>query len=403
MADPLLTSLCTICRIQSPRYKCPRCSARTCSLSCVKKHKTWSSCNGERDPTVFVPLDKLKTDAGIDHDYNFLTSIERSVERAERVLREDRDILPQESPQPPPHKKTRFNKGQSRGRTTVDDGPRKWDRYAIQRIHELGIHVSSVPYGMTRSKENMTSWNRRTRTINWQVEWLIFNTVRSSATDDLPPSKRMLRKTLDETPLHVAFVEALEYDRQRQLTDHERTEEKRLRKLQVFGQRPQDSTSTWQNSSCPIQNHTNSSWGNSTDADGPHTSNNQYRFFFLKPRHQSGMPRRLVPLDALEGLASLLSGQEIVEFPTIYVLPASATGLGERYIIEEKNQKKSSRKRKAVALVDYQSGAESTGEEGEEDEEDEKDEGQIIERVADEVDISDDSTSSSGSDSDMSD
>ncbi|KAI0911360.1 hypothetical protein F4823DRAFT_309155 [Ustulina deusta] len=394
MADPLLTSLCTICRIQPPRYKCPRCSARTCSLSCVKKHKTWSSCNGERDPTVFVSLDKLKTDAGIDHDYNFLTSIERSLERAERILREDRDILPQERPQPPPQKKTRFNKGQSRGRTTVDDGTKKWDKYAIYRLRELGINVLSVPYGMTRSKENKTSWNRRTKTINWQVEWLFFNTRGCTATDGQPSPKRVLRKTLDETPLHIAFVEALEYDRQRQLTDHERAEEKMLRKQQVFGQRPQDSASTWQNSSYPIQNHTDSSWSNSTDVDGLYAPKNKYRFFLLRPRNQPRAPQRLVPLDASEGLASLLSGQEIVEFPTIYVLPGSATGLGEGYIIEEKDQKKLLKKRKAVALVDYGSGAESSEEE---------EDGQIMEQDAGEADTSDDTTSSSGSDTDMSD
>ncbi|KAI0415111.1 hypothetical protein F5X98DRAFT_365360 [Xylaria grammica] len=392
MADPLLTSLCSICRIQPPKYKCPRCAARTCSLSCVKKHKTWSSCNGERDPTVFVPLDKLKTDAGIDHDYNFLTSIERSVERAERILREDRDVLPQESYQPPPQKKTRFNKGQSRGRTTVDDGPRKWDRGAIHRLRDLGIHVSSVPYGMTRSKENRTSWNRRTKTINWQVEWLLFDAGCSAATDSQPPPKRMLHKALDETPLHLAFAEALEYGRQRQLTDHERAEEKKaLRKQQVPGQWPQDPTGTWHGSSCPLQNHTDGTWGGLIDPDGRHISRNKYRFLFLKPKSPSRGPQRLVPLDASESLSSLLPGQEIVEFPTIYVLPAQATGLGEGYIIEEKSQKKSSIKRKASTLVDYESGAELSEEDG-----------QIMEGGA-EVEASDDITSSSGSDTDMSD
>ncbi|KAF2967115.1 hypothetical protein GQX73_g6424 [Xylaria multiplex] len=336
---------------------------------------------------LLIILHKLKTDAGIDHDYNFLTNIERSVERAERVLRDDRDILPQEVSQPPPQKKTRFNKGQSRGRTTVDDGPRKWDRVAIQRLRHLGIHVSSVPYGMTRSKENKTSWNRRTKTINWQVEWLLFD-----GTDTKIPLKRILHKTLDETPIQVAFVEALEYDRQKQLTDRERAEEKKaLRKQQAVGQWPQDSTSTWQSSSCLLQNYTNGSWSGS-DPDGLHTSKNKYRFLLLKPKTPSREPQRLVPLDASGGLCSLLSGQEIVEFPTIYVLPASATGLGEGYIIEEKGRKKLSNKRKASTLVDYESSLELSGEE----------DGQILGEGA-ESDTSDDATSSSGSDTDMSD
>ncbi|KAI0865378.1 hypothetical protein F4860DRAFT_461163 [Xylaria cubensis] len=394
MADPLLTSLCTICRIQEPRYKCPRCGARTCSLPCVKKHKTWSSCNGERDSTVFVSLDKLKTDAGIDHDYNFLTKIERSVERAERVLREDRDIIPQEGSQPPPHKKARFNKGQSRGRTTVDDGPRKWDRNAINRLRDLGIHVSSLPYGMTRAKENKSSWNRRTKTINWQVEWLVLDTECSTTTENPPQPKRILHKALDETPLCVAFAEALEYDRQRRLTDHERVEEKKaLRKQKASGQRSQDqTTSTWQDSPFPLQNYTTGAWSGSEDADGLYTAKQKYRFFFPKQKSPSREPQRLLPLVPSENLATLLSDREIVEFPAIYVLPASVVGLGEGYIIEEESTKKLTKKRKAATLVNYELGAElSEGEDG-----------QVMEQD-DAAETSDDPTSSSGSDTSMSD
>ncbi|KAI0442861.1 hypothetical protein F4803DRAFT_517651 [Xylaria telfairii] len=393
MADPLLTSLCTVCRIQAPKYKCPRCGARTCSLSCVKKHKTWSACNGERDPTTFVTLDKLKTDAGIDHDYNFLTKIERSVERAERVLREDRDILPEETSQAPPHKRARLNKGQSRGRTTVDNGPRKWDRNAIHRLRQLGIRVSSLPYGMTRAKENKSSWNRRTKTINWQVEWLFFDTEYCPAAENPHLPKRILHKALDETPLCAAFDEALEFDRQQRLTDHERAEEKKaLRKQKVSGQWPQDpTTSTWQDPLCLMQNYTNGSWGNLASAEDIYIPKTRHRFFLPKPKNSSREPQRLLPLDISENLANLLPGREIIEFPTIYVLLGDAISLGDGYIIEEENTKKLVKKRKVSMLVNYESGAESS--EGED--------GQVMEHD-NEAETSDDTTSSSGSDSDMS-
>lgn len=397
MADPLLTSLCTICHVEAPIYKCPRCSTRTCSLSCVKKHKNWSSCNGERDPTVFRTLDKLKTDAGVDHDYNFLTKIERSVERAERVLREDRDILPQKDSEPP-RKKTRFNKGQSRGKTTVDEGSRKWDRAAIQRMRELRIRVSSVPYGMARYRENKTSWNRRTRMINWQVEWLLFDTEPRHTGDGNARQTRMLYKALDETPLCVAFTEALEFDRQRHLTDRERAEEraeekKALRERQAPGRQPQDlSTSTWQKSAWLMQNHTNGAWDSLMEDTGdPLTAKHKYQFFFPRPKSVSGGPRRLVRLNMSDTLANLLSGQEIIEFPTIYVLPAGGTEFGEGYIIEEKEKRELPRKRKASVLVDYGSDSESFVEKA----------GQTREQDI-EAHTSDD-TSSSGSDTDMSD
>ncbi|KAI1179849.1 hypothetical protein F4777DRAFT_401882 [Nemania sp. FL0916] len=390
MADPLLTSLCIICRTDSPKYKCPRCEARTCSLPCVKKHKIWSSCNGERDATVYVTLDKLKTDAGVDHDYNFLTGIERSMERAERVLRDDKDILPQERSHPPPNKRARLSGGRGRGKTTVDDGLRRLDKFSRHRMRELGIHVSLVPYGMTRSKENMSSWNRRTQTINWQVEWLFFDTGRCPASDVQPQAKRMLHKALDETPLYAAFADAVEHDRQRRLTDHERSEEKKaLKKQQTPTQRPQEPTGTWQDSTCPLQNHINGSWSGSA-ADGLYAARIKFRFFLLRPNVPSREAQKLVPLDASAGLANLLAGQEIVEFPTICVLPTSTTDLGGGYIIEERDKRKPVKRRKASDLVNYESSEASSEEE----------DGQIIKKQAGE-ESSEDTTSSSGSDTEM--
>ncbi|KAI1330690.1 hypothetical protein F5Y16DRAFT_340443 [Xylariaceae sp. FL0255] len=401
MADPLLTSLCTICHIQTPKYTCPRCATRTCSLACVKKHKTWSSCNGERDATAYVPREKLKTDAGIDHDYNFLSSIERSLERADRIQRVDRGILPEEDDKPPPAKRARFNKGQSRGRTTVDEGSRKWDRNTIHRLRQLGMHVSSMPYGMSRAKENQTSWNKRTRTINWQVEWVIFESNTPTASSGSSKSTRVLHKALDQTPLHIAFADALEYHRMREMKEGQRQEEKKRRRQQQYvAQRPQDaSTSRWHSAAYPVQCQTTSAWLEPSDNIIQHNAQN-YRFFFLKPKTPSREAQRLVPLDAKDGLATVLPGQEIVEFPTIYAIPASVDSIGEGYVFETvARQASSTKKRKVPTLVEYRSSAgSSSGSDGEEDEEEEE-EGEIIEQ--DDVEDTDDETSSSGSDSDM--
>ena len=88
MSDPLLTTLCSVCHAQPWRYKCPRDGALTCGLACTRKHKVWASCSGIRDVTAFLPKSVLKTRWGIDHDYNFLTSVERGRQRAERDISE---------------------------------------------------------------------------------------------------------------------------------------------------------------------------------------------------------------------------------------------------------------------------------------------------------------------------
>lgn len=70
---------------EKSKYRCPGCSARTCSLPCYKRHQQWAQCSGQRDPTKFVKKSQLVTPAGIDHDFNFLTKIERDIEKAENV------------------------------------------------------------------------------------------------------------------------------------------------------------------------------------------------------------------------------------------------------------------------------------------------------------------------------
>ncbi|KAK8166939.1 hypothetical protein IWX90DRAFT_486791 [Phyllosticta citrichinensis] len=81
--EPLLTDLCRICNRNPPKYRCPRDDVRTCSLPCVQRHRQWAQCNGKRDPAAYVKKSQLLTPAGIDRDYNFLTSLERSMQRAD--------------------------------------------------------------------------------------------------------------------------------------------------------------------------------------------------------------------------------------------------------------------------------------------------------------------------------
>ncbi|KAI0846591.1 hypothetical protein F5Y00DRAFT_243523 [Daldinia vernicosa] len=386
MADPLLTSLCTICHIQTPKYKCPRCGTRTCSLACVKKHKKWSSCNGERDPTVYVPREKLKTDAGIDHDYNFLTKIERSVERVEKILKEEKDILPQDdtASRPPPNKRARLHKGQSRGRVTFEQDSRRWDKNSMQRMRQLGIRVASVPYGMTRAKENKTSWNKRTRTMNWQVEWLEWKSIGSAeGKSDAEPS-RILHKILDEVPLYVGFAEGLEYYRQRHLSNQERTQEKKQRSLEdkkmITGGGQEVATTAWSDGVYVMQDSKTAAWNNViSGSQTSEESKNKYRFFYLKPRTPSREAQRLIPLRPTDNLTAVLPGLDIVEFPTICVLPANSTAIPEGYVVESRLGK--SRKRQGSGLVGYSS----------------EEEGEAVDEQLDGQD--DDTTSSSGSDS----
>uniref|UniRef100_A0A915B982 Box C/D snoRNA protein 1 n=1 Tax=Parascaris univalens TaxID=6257 RepID=A0A915B982_PARUN len=50
---------CDICEREPFKYRCPRCSLRTCSLPCLKLHKEQLKCNGQRDPATFGAIKRL--------------------------------------------------------------------------------------------------------------------------------------------------------------------------------------------------------------------------------------------------------------------------------------------------------------------------------------------------------
>lgn len=50
---------CEVCNANESKYTCPRCEVKTCSLNCVKIHKTELECSGIRDKTLFKARDKF--------------------------------------------------------------------------------------------------------------------------------------------------------------------------------------------------------------------------------------------------------------------------------------------------------------------------------------------------------
>ena len=125
-----------------PKYRCPRCSTRTCSLTCTKRHKKWAQCSGVRDPAAYIKRNDLETPKGIDHDFNFLTGIERTLERAER------DVL-------------------SRGVVRDEDnGPkglyqRRAESDLSAAIERCNVIVKKAPEGMARAKANQTRTTKK--------------------------------------------------------------------------------------------------------------------------------------------------------------------------------------------------------------------------------------------------
>lgn len=268
MADPLLNTLCSICHISTPKYTCPGCNTHTCSLTCNKKHKSWANCSGKRDPTAYVPPSKLKTPAGIDHDYNFLSAIERERERNQREIVDERKLFSQKElgqlDDPYSFRKQWFGEnvhfhpvsGEPRqfGSDGEDDsdgdaeGEAKsnWRhiparasqrasqlaRHVRQRLAVENVQVVQMPVGMTRQRENTTGWNKKARRINWCVEWIVYEGDEEER-EVLKKHTRIRHKALESMPLYKALGNSMAWYKKGQKADDDAADDEDIEPVQA--------------------------------------------------------------------------------------------------------------------------------------------------------------------------
>jgi hypothetical protein len=264
-----------------------------------------------RDPTVFVPKSQLATPSGIDHDYNFLHSIEHRKERAEKEIVEDRRLVKEvELKIARQGEDRRKRKYEAPGEACID-----------RMLKAYKIRVHRAPTGMKRNVENSTNWSRKQRDINWQVEWIKEG-----------DSGRLLAKTFGFKEVAKAYSEVHEVERRLNLTDEEsRLEKKRkagqvkeryAKRVKLEQERSLDMTFTPR-----LQNPKTSTW----DVSQPYSMIGEaeqdevpawimaLHFYLHRPKTPSTSPKVLVPLDPSKLLLDQLRKRELLEFPTIYV------------------------------------------------------------------------------------
>ena len=65
---------------QAAKYKCPRCEVRSCSLSCVTRHKEEQGCDGVRDRVRYLPLNRF-SDMDVASDFRLLEEVSNQVDK----------------------------------------------------------------------------------------------------------------------------------------------------------------------------------------------------------------------------------------------------------------------------------------------------------------------------------
>ncbi|GFO07006.1 Box c/d snorna protein 1-like [Plakobranchus ocellatus] len=133
-----LAGKCQVCCSCSARYTCPRCEIRTCSVPCVKQHKTHSGCSGERDKLAFVEMSQY-TDHHLFNDYKFL-------EDAERRLFSNTTV-------PSSHRRqaVRYTPYQMSKRC----------KYLMNAAYKRGIHLRFVHPALSKNKSNSSFFTIR--------------------------------------------------------------------------------------------------------------------------------------------------------------------------------------------------------------------------------------------------
>jgi box C/D snoRNA protein 1 len=336
--DPLLSSLCTICHIDPPKYTCPRCYVNTCSLTCSKRHKLWASCSGVRDPTVFKPMAELATPSGIDHDYNFLHKIEHRLERSAKLLVEDLDAL----------SKDELNRARS------GEDEQSWKRSHVKEekgevciartLRDMKCKVITAPKGMRRNKENTSGWNRKHGTIHWQVEWMrgeplertlyrvLGNHAIGTAYDLMCEEERILKLSPEEKRADKKRKAAEFNAVQARKVKKARREKRHMREMSTTTvlQDPEHGTWSLTPAYTPIPEI---SQEDSPEPEPPIPPRN-YHLYLHRPLTPSSFPKVLVALDPDKPLAELLKKREVLEFPTIYVLDDPPEDLPEKFMLE---------------------------------------------------------------------
>ncbi|XP_036410871.1 box C/D snoRNA protein 1 [Megalops cyprinoides] len=155
---------CGTCGTEAARYRCPGCLKHSCSLPCVKKHKTESGCSGVRDKTAFVPVSQFD-EMNLLSDYRFLEDTARLADSVHR----DPLVL-----------KTQIS---------------KHAKILKQKALKCNVLLKLLPPGFSRRRENSTYFNKKEQQFFWHLK-LLFPQSSAEYTERRVPDSRTLQQIL---------------------------------------------------------------------------------------------------------------------------------------------------------------------------------------------------------------
>ena len=294
--DVPLTALCAICHVNAIKYTCPRCSIHTCSLPCVKRHKQYAHCSGVRNPAAYRKRAVLATPTSIDQDFNFITKVERTLQRAEDDVA-DRGIHLAPAG---------LNRHGGPARTKFE-----------MELQATDIKLIRAPEGLSRRKQNRSAW--KGNNISWTIEWQAY--TGESRLQNSPESRTVL-----EGFTACFGKKALSKKRKR----HEDTtpEQKKATAINPENKETSDDGNAQQPTppADVVQD-------DDQNAVRMKQVSPELHFYLHRPQTSSKL-KCLVPIESNSTWKEVLKGRTLLEHPTVYVREEPPHELQKPFMLE---------------------------------------------------------------------
>ncbi len=216
---------------------------------------------------------QLATPSSLDQDFNFITRVERTIQRA-------------------------GDEAQERGIPLSEDSRKrvKGEGRRDAEIQQRAAIVLKAPAGMSRALQNKSKWDNRHKCLLWTVEWILENEA------------KVLGNCQETRTVAEAFANAVP-----------------KRKMQLLSAPDLDS---WSVSEGRKKNPSNST------ARAESTSYAEHHFYLHRPNLPSNL-KCVIPVQPDAMIKDVIRDRALVEFPTIFVLNASKEKLQRPFITEK--------------------------------------------------------------------
>ncbi|KAL1653401.1 Box C/D snoRNA accumulation [Didymella pomorum] len=244
---------------------------------------------------------ELATPAGIDHDYNFLSGIERDLEKADKSVAE---------------------KGLDVGLNARPKGDQS--QRMDWQFSAAGVKVIRAPKGMSRSKENKT---HRSKSGSAAEPLYRIHPLFESPTS----KKKRKREAETASNSNPGSLQGKAESSVAQVPSSG---------IEVNPEVPKTVPSALETQATSQQDAASvdppTTQPDAAESEAP--TEDRYIFFLLRPR-TSASRRVLIPLTSTDTLGDALRGQTVEEFPTVYYFPAATPDLSSEYMLDEEYRK----------------------------------------------------------------